>query len=93
MDQVITIGETKVSRRCWARDPELYAMVERCRRLAREKAELQNQVDRLEADLEHHRRDEQAERYDEEADLAFRIAAMANDVTDRIGRTTDGSAK
>lgn len=88
MDQVITIGGTKVARKCWARDPEFYEMVERCRRLAREKADLQDRIDRLEADLEHRRLEEQAVRYDEEAELAFQLAAMADDVTDRIGQST-----
>ena len=88
MDQVITIGETKVSRKCWTRDPEFYAMVERCRRLAAEKARLEEQVERLEAELEHHRLDAWAQRQEEEAKLAFYVAAMADDATDRIGRST-----
>ena len=88
MDQVITVGGTKVSRKCWARDPEFYEMVERCRRLAAEKANLQEQVERLEAELEHHRLNAWAQRQQEEVKLTFYVAAMADDVTDRIGRST-----
>ena len=88
MDQVITVGGTKVSRKCWARDPKFYEMVERCRRLAAEKARLEEQVERLEAELEHHRLDAWAQRQEEEAKLTFYVAAMADDVTDRMGRST-----
>lgn len=88
MDQVIKTGGTKVSRKCRAKDPEFYGVVERCRRLATEKAKLQEHVERLEAELEHRRLDAWAQRQAEEAELAFYVAAMADDVTDRIGQST-----
>ena len=69
-------------------DPDFIELVERCMRLSRQNAALQEQVERLEAELEHHRLDAWAQRQEEEVKLSFYVAAMADDVTDRIGRST-----
>ena len=60
-------------------DPQFIELVETCMRLSREKAALEMAVERLEAQLENVRRDEQARQRAEQEEVALQMAAMADD--------------
>ena len=60
-------------------DPQFIELVETCMRLSREKAALEMAVERLEAELENIRRDEQARLSAEREEAAFQMAAMADE--------------
>ena len=66
-------------------DPEFVALIERCMRLSRENVALQERVERLEAELENHARDEQARLFAEREEMDFQITALAGDAADRLG--------
>ena len=66
-------------------DPQFIELVETCMRLSREKAALEMAVERLEAQLENVRRDEQARLSAEREDAEFQMAAMAAEFAE--GRT------
>ena len=66
-------------------DPEFRALIELCRRLSREKAALQERVERLEAELEDYARDEQARERAELDEAEFQMRALAGDVWERLG--------
>ena len=66
-------------------DPQFIELVEICMRLSREKAALEMAVERLEAQLENVRRDEQARQRAEHDEAAFQMAAMAVEFAE--GRT------
>lgn len=57
-------------------DPQFLELVETCMRLGREKAALEMAVERLEAELENIRRDEQARQHEEQEQAALQMAAM-----------------
>lgn len=65
-------------------DPEFIELVERCMRLSRENAALQEQVERLEAKLEDHARDEQARQRADREEAELQMAALAGDAIDRL---------
>ena len=60
-------------------DPQFIELVETCMRLSREKAALEMAVERLEAQLENVRRDEEARLSAEREEAAFQMAAMADE--------------
>lgn len=66
-------------------DPEVRALVEMCRRLSREKAALEERVERLEAELEDYARDEQARERAEREEAEFQMRALAGGVWERLG--------
>lgn len=66
-------------------DPGFRALLETCWRLSREKAALQERVERLEAELEDYARDEQARERAELDEAEFQMRALAGDVWERLG--------
>jgi len=60
-------------------DPQFIELVETCMRLSREKAALEMAVERLEAQLEDVRRDEQSLQRAEQDEVALQLAAMADE--------------
>ena len=60
-------------------DPQFIELVETCMRLSREKAALEMAVERLEAELENARRDEQARQRAEHNEAEFQMTAMADE--------------
>jgi hypothetical protein len=60
-------------------DPQFIELVQTYMRLSREKAALEMAVERLEAQLENARRDEQARQRAEQEEVALQLAAMADD--------------
>ena len=65
-------------------DPQFIELVETCMRLSREKAALEMAVERLEAQLENARRDEQARVNAERQEADFQMAAMAGEFAERL---------
>lgn len=66
-------------------DPEFIELVERCMRLSRENAALQEQVERLEAKLEDHARDEQARQRADRDEAGLQMAALKGDAAEQLG--------
>lgn len=66
-------------------DPQFIELVETCMRLSREKAALEMAVERLEAQLENVRRDEQARRRAEDDEAEFQMTATSDGFAE--GRT------
>lgn len=66
-------------------DPDFIGLVERCMRLSRENAALQEQVERLEAKLEDYARDEQARQRADREETELQMTALAGEAADRIG--------
>lgn len=66
-------------------DAEFLELVERCMRLSRENVALQEQVERLEAELEDHRRDQQARERADSDETDFQMHALAADASERAG--------
>ena len=60
-------------------DLQFLELVESCMRLSREKAALEMAVERLEAELENIRRDEQARQRAEEEEATLQLTAMAHE--------------
>ena len=60
------------------------AAIELCLRLAREKAALEERVEKLEAQLEDYARDEQAREAAEREEAEFQMFALAGEVGERI---------
>jgi hypothetical protein len=65
-------------------DPDFRELVEMCMRLAREKAALEERVEKLEAQLENYARDEQAREAAEREEAEFQMFALAGEVGERI---------
>ena len=65
-------------------DPEFMELVEMCMRLAREKAALEERVEKLEVQLEDYARDEQARQAAEREEAEFQMFALAGEVGERI---------
>jgi hypothetical protein len=63
-------------------DPQFIELVETCMRLSREKAALEMAVERLEAELENIRRDEQARQHMEQEEAFLQLTAMRDDRTE-----------
>jgi len=63
-------------------DPQFLELVQTCMRLSRGKAALEMAVERLEAELENIRRDEQARQRAEQEAATLQLAAMTDDRTE-----------